>query len=72
MGHKVVLDLGRYRPECREAEDLDLFLRLAEVGQIVNLPEPLLKYRVHRAKAGYSRSNESLCQSDHRGSSQAA
>ena len=55
---KAVLDLGGYRPECREAEDLDLFLRLAEVGQIVNLPEPLLKYREHRAKAGISRSNE--------------
>ena len=54
---KAVLDLGGYRPECREAEDLDLFLRLAEVGQIVNLPEPLLKYREHRAKAGISRSN---------------
>ena len=53
---KAVLDLGVYRPECREAEDLDLFLRLAEVGQIVNLPEPLLKYREHRAKAGISRS----------------
>jgi len=55
---KAVLDLGGYRPECREAEDLDLFLRLAEVGQIVNLPEPLLKYREHQAKAGISRSNE--------------
>src|SRR5208337_1485872 len=53
---KAVLDLAGYRPECREAEDLDLFLRLAEVGQIVNLPEPLLKYREHHAKAGISRS----------------
>ncbi len=52
----AVLDLGGYRPECREAEDLDLFLRLAEVGQIAYLPEPLLKYREHRAKAGISRS----------------
>jgi len=55
---KAVLDLGGYRPKCREAEDLDLFLRLAEIGQIVNLPEPLLRYREHRAKAGISRSNE--------------
>ena len=38
---KAVLDIGGYRPECREAEDLDLFLRLAEVGRIANLPEPL-------------------------------
>ena len=48
--------LGGYRPDYPEAEDLDLFLRLAEVGQIVYLPEPLLKYREHRAKAGISRS----------------
>ena len=33
-----------------EAEDLDLFLRLAEVGRIINLPEPLLKYREHLKK----------------------
>ena len=52
---KAVLDLGGYRPDYPEAEDLDLFLRLAEVGQIVNLPEPLLKYRNHPAKAGISR-----------------
>ena len=31
---------------------MDLFLRLAEVGRIVNLPDPLLKYREHLEKAG--------------------
>ena len=69
----AVLDLGGYRPECREAEDLDLFLRLAEVGQIVYLPEPLLKYREHRAKAGISRSKSqrSSVIGDPRGRSQA-
>ena len=55
---KAVLDLGGYPPNYPDAEDLDLFLRLAEVGQIVNLPEPLLKYRNHPAKAGISRSND--------------
>lgn len=29
--------------------DLDLFLRLAEVGRLANLPEPLLRYRQHPA-----------------------
>ena len=46
-------DLGGYRPEYYTAEDLDLFLRLAEVGQIVNLAEPLLEYREHLQKVGY-------------------
>ena len=42
------------RPEDRRvsehynnSEDLDLFLRLAEVGRIANLPDLLLKYRRH-------------------------
>ncbi len=51
---QVVMDLGGYRAEMVEAEDLDLFLRLAEVGRIVNLPEPLLKYRDHLKKSGAS------------------
>jgi hypothetical protein len=51
----AVLELGGYRPEYYLTEDLDLFLRLAEVGRIVNLPEPLLKYREHLGKIGYRR-----------------
>lgn len=38
---------GGYRPEYQWAEDLDLFLRLAEVGRIANLPDTLLLYRQH-------------------------
>ena len=47
----VVLRIGAYRDIFDESEDLDLFLRLAEVGRIVNMEEPLLKYREHLAKA---------------------
>jgi glycosyltransferase involved in cell wall biosynthesis len=47
--------IGLYRDEYYLSEDLDLFLRLAEVGRIVNLPEPLLKYREHLAKVGRER-----------------
>jgi glycosyltransferase involved in cell wall biosynthesis len=57
---QVVLDLGGYRPECYTSEDVDLFLRLAEVGQIVNLPEPLLKYREHFQKVGFRRIHEQV------------
>lgn len=39
--------VGGYRPQYQWAEDLDLFLRLAEVGRIANLPETLLRYRQH-------------------------
>jgi hypothetical protein len=49
---QIVMGLGGYDDKMVEAEDLDLFLRLAEVGQIINLPEPLLKYREHLKKSG--------------------
>jgi glycosyltransferase involved in cell wall biosynthesis len=52
---QIVMGLGGYDDRMVEAEDLDLFLRLAEVGRIINLSEPLLKYREHLKKAGRAR-----------------
>ncbi|HSZ55055.1 MAG TPA: glycosyltransferase [Tepidisphaeraceae bacterium] len=40
---------GVYRPEYQWSEDLDLFLRLAQVGKLANLPDVLLRYRQHFA-----------------------
>jgi GT2 family glycosyltransferase len=48
----AVVNIGGYDDRMIEAEDLDLFLRLAEVGRIINLPDPLLKYREHLKKSG--------------------
>ena len=45
---------GGYRPEFIHAEDLDLFLRLAEIGRLANLPDVLLDYRQHTNSIGYS------------------
>jgi glycosyltransferase involved in cell wall biosynthesis len=39
--------VGGYRKECEPAEDVDLYLRLAEVGRLANLPDVLLRYRRH-------------------------
>lgn len=36
-----------YRADYWPAEDLDLWLRLGEVGQLANLPKPVLRYRLH-------------------------
>ena len=36
-----------YRKDCEPAEDVDLYLRLAEVGRLANLPDVLLRYRRH-------------------------
>jgi len=41
--------LGGYRAAYFPAEDLDLWLRLGELGTLANLPEPLIHYRVHAA-----------------------
>src|SRR5205814_1803423 len=43
----AVRRVGGYREEYNNSEDLDLFLRLVEVGRAANLPDVLLKYRRH-------------------------
>jgi glycosyltransferase involved in cell wall biosynthesis len=45
----ALLELGGYRPQCYGAEDHDLWLRLAEHGKLANLPDVLMKVRVHAA-----------------------
>ncbi len=39
--------LGGYNPRYESAEDLDLWLRLAEVGTLHNIPRVLVRYRQH-------------------------
>lgn len=43
--------VGGYRRQFETAEDYDLWLRLGEIGELNNLPEPLLKYRFHLESA---------------------
>jgi len=47
MRTEAVRRVGGYRGTANVSEDHDLFLRLAEVGKVANLDEPLLKYRRH-------------------------
>jgi len=47
--------IGGYREETEWAEDLDLYLRLSEIGRLSNLKEVLLKYRVHRESVNYKK-----------------
>ena len=47
MRTDAVRAVGGYRGRHNVSEDQDLFLRLAEVGRVANLPEPLLLYRRH-------------------------
>ena len=44
---KPLLDLGGYSEDFPSAEDLDMWLRLGEVGRLGNLPVSLTQYRLH-------------------------
>ncbi len=55
MRMSALSQIGGYRDEFNTLEDLDLFLRLAEVGQLANLPELLLRYRQHFASVTHSK-----------------
>lgn len=44
-----------YRPSAEYLEDLDLYLRIARLGALGNLPESLLRYRVHPASINFTR-----------------
>ena len=54
MNRSAVLAAGGYRPDYPHVEDLDLFLRLGEQGQLANVPEVLLDYRVHVGSVTHS------------------
>ncbi|MCV2881844.1 glycosyltransferase family 2 protein [Actibacterium sp. XHP0104] len=48
-------EIGGYRPDYVHAEDVDFWLRLAEVGQLANLPDVGLYYRMHTESIGNSK-----------------
>ena len=52
MRADAVAKIGGYREALWPAEDADLVLRLAEVGRLANLAEPLLSYRLHPNSIG--------------------
>ena len=41
----AIRTIGGYRNECFACEDVDLYLRLAEIGRLANLPDILSLYR---------------------------
>ncbi len=50
--------VGGYRPKYQWVEDHDLWLRLAQRGQLANLPEPVLCYRQHAESVCWQRSTQ--------------
>jgi glycosyltransferase involved in cell wall biosynthesis len=47
MRRAAVMRIGGYDATLKQAEDLDLWLRLGEIGELANLAEPLVQYRLH-------------------------
>jgi glycosyltransferase involved in cell wall biosynthesis len=47
MRRDLVLAVGGYRKAYSDADDYDLWLRLSEVTRMANLPDVLIRYRVH-------------------------
>lgn len=60
MRRDPVLDVGGYRQEYQWSEDIDLFLRLAEVGRLANLPTTHLYYRQHLASVNRMKTQEQV------------
>ncbi|WP_160168128.1 glycosyltransferase [Rhodopirellula sallentina] len=54
MRREVVEKLGGYRPQYEWIEDLDLWLRMSEIGKLANLPQVLLCYRQHGSSGTWS------------------
>jgi len=55
MRRQQILSLGGYRVEFHNSEDYDLWLRVARVYRLANLPLPLLRYRFSVAGMTLSR-----------------
>lgn len=47
LRREAVEKVGTYREDLEVSEDLDLYLRLAEIGKLANLPDRLIRFRRH-------------------------
>lgn len=58
MRRAAVSSVGGYRTKYQWLEDLDLFLRLAEVGKLASLKDILLHYRLHTGSVCHTREKD--------------
>ncbi|MGQ4646882.1 glycosyltransferase [Lyngbya aestuarii] len=52
---EALVAINGYRDQFKTAQDLDLYLRLAERGQLANLPDVLLEYRLHLESVNFAK-----------------
>ncbi len=60
----VLSAVGGYREAFAIAQDLDLWLRLSEIGRLANLPQALLRYRLHAASLTSTRRAQQLAEAE--------
>jgi glycosyltransferase involved in cell wall biosynthesis len=54
MVRKAAFDgVGGYRPAFGDADDVDLWLRLAERNDLANVPDLVIRYRIHLGQATF-------------------
>lgn len=62
MRKEVAVAAGGYRRALRDADDYDLFLRIAERSKMANLAHPILLYRIHSNQASITKmAHQALC-----------
>lgn len=55
---EAILRAGAYREKYQWLEDLDLFLRMAEVGKLASLKDVLVHYRLHTGSVCHTRESD--------------
>lgn len=55
MRADVFARVGGYRPLCTEAQDYDLWMRMADAHQLANIPVVLVLYRIHARQVSLTR-----------------
>ncbi len=60
MRRHVVMQVGGYDESLPQAEDLDLFLKLGELGKLMNLPDVVLCYRQHDRSISGARQQQDI------------
>lgn len=56
----VAIKAGGYDETCALVDDVDLFDRMLRYGDLVTIPEPLIKYRVHSGQLSMANSARKL------------
>jgi len=60
MRTEILRDLGGYSADFPYTEDLDLWLRIAEVARLAVVPEVLLRYRLHLASVSVTKRDQQI------------